>query len=127
MAGKREIASLEDYKRELLARSEVHRQNLALHTKELQSSFAWVPRTMGMARSIAPILAVAAPIAGLFFARKKVAEMSAPRKQPQPRSKKGLFATALMGFQLYNRVRPILTAFASQRQAHRRHHNQHDR
>jgi hypothetical protein len=126
MAGKREIASLEEYKRELLARSEVHRQNLALHTKELQSSFAWVPRTVGAARSIAPILAVAAPIAGFFFARKKMADRPAPKNLSQPRARKGFLATALMGFQLYNRVRPILTAFTSQRQARRRHY-QHDR
>jgi hypothetical protein len=82
-----------------------------------------VPRSVGMVRSLAPILAVAAPIAGFFFARKKLADAGKGRKPPEPRGKKGLFATALMGFQLYNRVRPILSAFA-QRQPRRepQHH-----
>jgi len=114
MAAKREITSIEDYKRELLARSEVYRQTLAVQRAELQSSFEWVPRSVSMMRSIAPILAVAAPIAGLFFARKKLAGGST-KKAPEPPVKKGLLATALMGFQLYNRVRPILTAFAQRR------------
>ena len=112
MAPKREITSLEDYKRELLARSEVYRQTIALQRSELQSSFAWVPRSVGMARSIAPLLAAVVPIAGFFFARKKLVAAATVKKAPEPPSRKGILATALMGFQLYNRVRPLLTAFA---------------
>jgi hypothetical protein len=124
MAAKREITSLDDYKRELLARSDLYRQTLTLQTQELRSSVAWVPRSLGMVRSIAPILAVAAPIAGFFFARKKITGNSTTaRKGPETRAKKGFFATALMGFQLYNRVRPILSAFAQRpRQREPQHH-----
>jgi hypothetical protein len=122
MAGKREITSLDAYKRELLARSEVYRQSLALQTQELQSSVAWVPRSLGLVRSVAPIFALAAPIAGFFFARKKLTD-SPKSKSPEPRAKKGLFATALMGYQLYNRVRPILTAF-THKPSQRHPHNQ---
>jgi hypothetical protein len=123
MAPKREITSLDEYKRELLARSEVYRQTLALQRAELQSSFAWVPRSVGTVRSILPLLAVAAPIAGFFFARKKFTASPRLRKDPEPPVKKGLFATALMGFQLYNRVRPILTAFAQRRPERQRQHD----
>jgi hypothetical protein len=125
MASERKITSLQDHKRELLARSEVYRQTLILQAQELQSSVAWVPRAIGTAKSIGPLLAIIAPVAGLFFARKKLAGSTTTRHAPEPpRSKKGFLATALMGFQLYNRVRPILNAFTA-RQSHR--HAQHHR
>jgi len=111
MAAKREIGSLEEHKRELLARGEAYRQALGFQVKEFQSSIAWVPRSVERIRSFGPILAVAAPIVGFFFARKKLAD-KAIQKSHEKQSRKGLFATAMMGFQLYNRVRPLLSAFA---------------
>ena len=115
MASKREMTFLADRKRELIARSEVYRQTLALQTKELQTSFSWIHRTSNLLRSLAPAAAIAGPIIGLFFARKKVAPAVFART-PVSKPKKGLFAMALMGFQLYNRVRPFLSAFTQRRE-----------
>jgi hypothetical protein len=118
MSAKHEVKSLAEHKRELLARSEVYRQTLALQSKELQQSVSWVPKTVSMAKSAAPLVALGLPLAGmLLFRRKKEAPLvhSKPRHAPP---KKGLLAMVLGGVEIYNRLRPLLNAFA-----HHRAHN----
>lgn len=116
MPGRREM-TLEEQKRELLARSEVYRQAMAARGREIQQSLAWVPRTVNMARRVAPIMAFGVPLAGMMFFRKKTPFPQA-RKAPSAPAKKGLLAMVLGGIEIYNRLRPILTAFAQHRANH---------
>jgi hypothetical protein len=114
MASKHQVTSSTAYKKQLLSRSEVYRQNLALHGKELQHSVSWVPRTVNMAKSAAPLLALGLPLAGLLlFKRRKAAPVVPQGKQPHQR--KGLLAMVLGGLELYNRFKPLMRAFAQHR------------
>jgi hypothetical protein len=115
MAAKHEVTSLAEYKQELLARSEVYRQTLVLQGKELQNSLSWVPRTVGVAKSAAPFMALGLPLFGLLlFKRKKVVAPVSPRGKQAAR-KKGVLAMVLGGIELYNRFKPLLNAFAQHR------------
>ena len=113
MSAQREV-NLVEYKKELLARSEAYRQSLKVQGHELQQSLAWLPRTMGMAKSVAPLMAFGVPLAGMLLFRKKKPAPQA-RKTAHPPAKKGLLAMVLGGIELYNRLRPILTVFAQHR------------
>src|ERR1051325_3926387 len=91
--------SLAQKKRELLVRSEMYRQTMRLELNQVQASLSWVPRSLKIVRTIAPLLVLAAPLAGFFFAKKK---FRVPFAEPvRPAIKKSLLAKALFGWELF--------------------------
>jgi hypothetical protein len=114
MPAKHEVTSLAAYKKELLQRSEAYRQALAVHSKELQQSISWVPKTVGLAKTAAPFMALGLPLAGMLLFRRKKPAPLAPQGKQRP-VKKGLLAMVLGGVELYNRFRPLINAFGQHR------------
>jgi len=103
MPAKHEVISLAAYKKELLQRSEACRQALSIHGQELQQSISWVPRTVSIAKTAAPLMALAFPLAGMLLFRKRKSEVVTAPKGKQRPVKKGLLAMVLGGVELYNR------------------------
>src|SRR4051812_20500231 len=114
MAAKHQMRSLEEHKRELLARSEAYRQTMVVHGQELQQSMAWVPRAVTMAKTAAPLMAFGVPLLGMLLLRRKK-HVPVPRTSKPPASKKGLLGMVLGGVEIYNRLRPVLTVFLQHR------------
>ena len=71
MAKKSELARLQIQKRLLVAKSEIHRQTLELELERLRESTAWIQKGVHLVRSSLPFLAVGAPVAGYFVAKKR--------------------------------------------------------
>ncbi len=93
--------TLEEQKRQLIIRSDLYRQAMADEVEFVRDSFAWVPRTLRLARTVSPLLVVAAPVLGWAF-RRRAAEVV-----PQAKRARSLLARAWTGFQLFQRVLPI--------------------
>ncbi len=102
------INSLELRKRQLIAQNEMYRQTLEADFIEIKSSLAWIPRTIGHMRAAAPLVMLAAPLAGLLIARRRT--RSKPVPAPASAPSKGLFAKALFGINLFHRTKPLLEA-----------------
>jgi hypothetical protein len=106
MAG--QVSPLEQRKRELLARSQLCREGMEAELRNIQTATAWVPKAIKIARSVYPVLMLAAPLLGYGFARKKRFVETAPKKL-------GILSTALAGFQLFRKVKPVWDGFRDYR------------
>jgi len=96
------ISETEERKRELLNRSEIHRQAMTLEFAEIKTATAWVPKSVKIARSIYPVVLLVAPLLGYTFARKRVRPLP-----PRSAGSRGLFASALAGYKLFRSVKPL--------------------
>ena len=97
-----EITDLQERKRELLARSDFYRQSIEVELSSLKTATAWVPRTIKIARAAYPLFLLAAPLLGYAFTRKR-----ARPEQEQANGRRGFLASALAGYRLFNRVKPL--------------------
>jgi hypothetical protein len=113
LGGQPEV-TLAEYKRQLRARSEVHRQAAGLELQQIAQSLSWIPKTTATARKFMPLLGLALPLAGFVFVRKAF-KSSSPRTAPAPAKKRGLLAAILVGIETYNKVRPLLATFTQAR------------
>jgi len=102
---------LAEHKRQLLARSESHRQSLEMEIRHIKAATAWVPRALHLARSVYPIALLAVPLVGLILG-KKVSPKAPAKERP---AVKGLAATALTGWNIYRKVKPFWDGFRSAR------------
>jgi hypothetical protein len=102
---------LQARKRQLLAESEFYRQTLAADCAHLNSATSWISTTLRMARLVAPVLAMAMPVAGFFFRSRKKHVLLPPPK------KKNLLSSVLAGYRLARQVKPIWDGFRRARTA----------
>jgi len=98
-----EVNELAARKRQLLAESELCRQSLEMEFQTLKTATAWVPRTVKIARSVYPILFLAAPLLGYAFTRKR----PRPTAEDGQPARRGLLAKALAGYRLFRKVKPV--------------------
>jgi hypothetical protein len=108
---------LTDEKRRLIEESERYRHSMTAEFRNLKAATAWVPRTLGVVRAVSPLLALSAPVLGLFLRKRK---KSAPRHHdPEGHDGKaqGLVAKAFLAFELLRKARPFWESF--QRSRHR--------
>jgi len=68
---------MNDEKRRLIEESDRYRQAMTAEFRNLKSSTAWVPKTVGVMKAVSPLVAMAAPVIGLFLRKKK--------KHPEPK------------------------------------------
>jgi hypothetical protein len=107
---------MSDEKRRLIEESDRYRQAITSEFRNLKSATAWVPRTVGVMKAVSPLLALSAPVLGLFLRNKK--------KKPEPKIERdgkthsqGVVAKALLAFELLRKARPFWESF--QRSRHR--------
>jgi len=93
--------NLENRKRQLLIESERCREAMDEQLRHVQSATAWVPKTLKIARAAYPLFLLAAPLLGYACVRKK------PVAERPPARGSGILATALAGYKLFRRVKPI--------------------
>ena len=104
---------LQARKKMLLAESEMYRQTLSRDVAHLTSATAWISTTVHYARMAAPALAMALPIAGIFFGsrRKRAHAHATPPK-------KNLLGKVIAGYRIARQVKPILDGFRRARTPH---------
>lgn len=87
------VRDLQEKKKELLTRSEIHRQTLALEVTNVQLSINLLKKRMRVLKTLYRVFGIAVPLGGLLFGHKKQ-----ERKQ-------GLISRFLSGFNLASRVK----------------------
>jgi hypothetical protein len=87
------VKELQDKKRELLARSEIHRQTLALEVSNVKMSLTLLKKRLRILKTAYRLLGIAVPIGGLLFGHK------------EPDRKKGFLSKLLSGLNVFSRVR----------------------
>ena len=108
-----EVRSVEEQKRELLARSQRCREALMADCGEAAAALAWVSKTVQVVRSISPVLLVAAPLVG-WLARRKMRNGKArppAADQAEKKKKMGVLALAWQGYRVYKQFAPFLQGF----------------
>jgi len=65
------LTELQKHKQALVAQSELCRAMLQVECAQLEHTLAWVDGGLRLAKSFSPWLALAAPLAGFFLARKR--------------------------------------------------------
>ena len=98
------VIDLQARKRQLLAESEFYRQTLAADCAHLNAATSWISTTLRMARMVAPVLAMAMPVAGLFFRSRK-------KHVPLPPPKKNFLSSVLAGYRIARQIKPIWDGF----------------
>ncbi len=98
-----QLTELQRHKHALLAQSELYRGMLQLEYARLEHNLAWVDGGLRLVKSFSPWLALAAPLAGYFLARKRS-------------GRRGLWLKGWAAWRLLRRVWPALrTAFEPNR------------
>jgi hypothetical protein len=105
------VKDLEDHKRFILAKSEMHRQTMKLEIANLRFSTALLKKRLKFFRSASLLLGTAAPLAGLIMARKRA-------KQTQ---RGGFIGKLFAAVQLLGHLKPILGSIAAGRPREIRH------
>ena len=102
------VNKLEERKQQLLARSDVCRRSIDAELRHIKTATAWVPKTIGIARTAYPAFLLAAPLLGYLFGRKRRLPLSlnAP-------ARRGMAATAFAGYKLFRKVKPYWDRFRS--------------
>jgi|SRR4051812_16215273 len=106
-----------DEKRRLLQESERFRQSMGAEFQNVKVATAWVPKTVGVVRATSPFLALATPLIGLFFRRKKKDQPKVDHHH-NGKSEQGLVAKALLAFEIFRKARPFFEHFQRSRQRH---------
>jgi hypothetical protein len=105
------VKDLEDRKRFVLAKSEMHRQTMKLEIANVRFSAALLKKRLKFFRSASLLMGTAAPLAGMLVARKRA-------KQKQ---RGGFIGKLFGGLQLLGQLKPILGNITGgrQREVHR--------
>jgi len=106
-----------DEKRRLLQESEHFRQAMGSEFQNLKVATAWVPKTVGVIRATSPFLALATPLIGLFFRKKKKDQPKFDRHNGKS-EQQGVVAKALLAFEIFRKARPFWEHFQRSRQRH---------
>jgi hypothetical protein len=94
-----EVKELETKKKQLVTRSEIHRQTLALEATNIKLALALVRKRMRVAKTLYRLFGWAMPIGGLVFGQK------------QKEKKIGFLARLLSGFNLARRIKSLISSF----------------
>ena len=92
------VNELAERKRQLLARSEIYRQSISIEVDQIRRTTAWIPRTIHVARVVAPLLMFAVPLAGALFGRKRTT---------RKRALGGIASNVLAGVRLFRWIKPL--------------------
>jgi len=93
------VNGLEERKRLLLMRSEMHRQTLKLEAANIKYSAALFRRKFKLVRAFSRLLGVGVPLAGLFFFRRR----------PKPvKTGNGIVSKLFSGIKFLGQLRPLL-------------------
>jgi len=95
---------LEARKKLLVVQSDIYRSTLSLQFTRIETSAAWLDRTLSFIRSTYPLMMLAAPILG-FAAVKKRSLL------------RNLWVKGLFGWQLYRKVWPRIKAMMASRRS----------
>ena len=106
-------ARLSEEKRRLIQESERYRQSMTVEFKHLKASTAWVPRTIGVMRAVSPLLALSAPVLGLFLRKRK--KTITPKHAERDGKSQGVVAKALLAFEILRKARPFWESFQRSR------------
>jgi hypothetical protein len=87
------VKELSDKKKELLARSEIHRQTLALEFSNVKMSFVLLKKRLQIVKTVYRLLGIAVPVGGLLFGHKESTH------------KKSLLSKVLSGFNVVSRIK----------------------
>jgi hypothetical protein len=104
-------AGMSDEKRRLIQESERYRQAITGEVQRLKAATAWVPRTIGIMRAVSPLVALSAPVLGLFLRRKRKVEPRVERDGKTP----GMIGKALLAFELLRKAMPFWDSFQRSR------------
>ena len=104
-------ARMSDEKRRLIEESERYRQAMTGEFGRLKAATAWMPRTIGVMRAVSPLVALSAPILGLFLRKKKKHEPRIDRDGKHV----GLFSKALLAFELFRKAMPFWDSYQRSR------------
>ena len=110
-------ARLNDEKRRLIEESDRYRQAMTGEFTNVKAATAWVPRTIGIVRAVSPLLALSAPVLGLFLRKRKKPEPKLVDRDGKSQSHQGLVAKVFLAFELLRKARPFWESF--QRSRHR--------
>ena len=105
-------ARMSEEKRRLIEESERYRQAMTGECRRLKAATAWVPRTVGVMRAVSPLVALSAPILGLFLRKRK---KDHPRMDRDGKHGGGLFSKALLAFELFRKAMPFWDSFQRSR------------
>jgi hypothetical protein len=101
------IKELGEKKRELLARSEIHRQTLTLEMANVKLSFNLLKKRLHVLKTIYRLLGFAVPVGGLLFGHGK-----------EPAKKRGFLSRLLSGFNLANRIKSFFNSGKAESHGH---------
>jgi len=100
------VKDLEEQRRLLLARSEMHRQTLKLELANIKYSTALLQRKFNVLRTSSRLLGLAVPLAGLFLFRR--------RSKPADTGN-GLLSKLFTGFKLFGHLKPFFRGLHRER------------
>src|SRR5579863_1057889 len=92
-----EITELQKKKKELIARSDIHRQTLALEATNIKLSLELLKKQLRVLRMIYRVLGLAVPVGGLLFGHK------------EPERKVSFISKFLSGFDLARRIKSFFS------------------
>lgn len=90
------VNELREKKKELLVRSEIHRQTLALEITNVKLGIALLKKRMHVLKTLYRVLGFAVPVGGILFGQK------------HKEKKVGFISKLLSGFNLASRIRSFL-------------------
>jgi hypothetical protein len=93
-----EVEDLGEKKKELLARSEIYRQTLALEAANVRLSVNLLKKRMRVVKTVYRLLGWAVPVSGLVFGHK------------EKEGKAGLLGRFLAGFDLASKIKDLFGA-----------------
>jgi hypothetical protein len=88
-----EVKDLQQKKKELIARSDIHRQTLAREATNIKLSLELLKKRLRVLRTIYRVLGLAVPVGGLLFGHK------------EPERKASFISKFLSGFDLARRIK----------------------
>ncbi len=109
---------MSEEKRRLIEESERYRRAMTGEFQNVKAATGWVPRTIGLLRVVSPLIALSAPLLGLFLRNR--------RKKPEHKVERdgkaqGVVAKAFLAFELLRKAMPFWESF--QRSRHRASNN----
>jgi hypothetical protein len=107
------VKELDDRKKALLARSEMHRQTMKLEIANVRFSLALMKKKLKVVRAGSMVAGALLPVVGgLFWARKRTQE----KEKTKARPKGGLLPKLFSGLKLLRQVSPLMAGIAASRQ-----------